>query len=256
VSFAVRQYEILGVAGVSGTGQKELFDVLVGVGEVTHGQVLFGGKDITNRSPRFIAQQGLASVPEDRIHQGLAMSFRVDENLILGLHRESRFRRGPFLAQGEISAFADELVRDFDIATPSPGRPVRTLSGGNLQKVILARELSRDPECLIVSQPSRGLDVGASEYVRRLLLAKRRRGGGILLFSEDLDELFMLADRLVVMYDGQIVGRLNPRDVSREEVGLLMCAGGETCEVGTAGFPPAEGALESHYGPGVPKNRR
>lgn len=222
VSLTLYRNEILGLAGVSGNGQRELFDVLVGARKATNGKVLLDGEDISHRSTSYIAGRGVASVPEDRIDQGLVMDFRIDENLILGLHRKVPFSRGLFLIQAAIEAFAREMIRDFDIATPTAKQTTKVLSGGNLQKVILARELSRRPKCLIVSQPTRGLDVGAMEYVHRRLVEERNRGAGILLISEDLDEIFNLATRVAVIFKGQIVGVLNAEEATPEEVGLLM----------------------------------
>jgi simple sugar transport system ATP-binding protein len=222
ISFQLHRTEILGLAGVSGNGQRELFDVLVGVRTATAGQILFDGQEVTNHSATYMARHGIASVPEDRIHQGLVMDFRVDENLILGLQRSDQFSRWSFLNQPRIESFAQEMVDDYDIATPSIRQTTKVLSGGNLQKVILARELSQEPKCLIVSQPTRGLDVGAAEYVRQRLLEQRDRGAGILLISEDLDEIFNLATRIAVIFKGQIVGILTTTEATLEAVGLLM----------------------------------
>ncbi len=188
ISLDVRTNEIVAVAGVSGNGQSELYDVLIGVRKATSGRVTLAGKALTNRSPSYIADQGVASVPEDRMRQGLVMNFRVDENLILGIQRKSPFSQGGLLNQAAIDAFARDAIAKYDIATPSARNTTRVLSGGNLQKVIMARELSQQPRCLIVSQPTRGLDVGATEYVRIRLLEERDRGAAILLISEDLDE--------------------------------------------------------------------
>jgi ABC-type uncharacterized transport system ATPase subunit len=227
ISLNVRRSEIVAVAGVSGNGQKELYDVLTGVRKATAGQVLLEGKNLTNGSPSAIASSGVASVPEDRIRQGLVMNFRIDENLMLGIQRKTPFSSGGLLNQGAINGFARDAIEAYDIATPSAKTVTRVLSGGNLQKVILARELSQKPKCLIISQPTRGLDVGATEYVRQRLLDERDRGAGILLISEDLDEVFNLATRIAVMFKGKIVGVLDADKATREEVGLLMAG----CEV-------------------------
>jgi len=227
LSLIVRRREILGLAGVSGNGQRELFDVLAGVMKATSGKIILDGTDITNHSPRYIAGQGIANVPEDRIRQGLIMDFGVDENLILGLHRTEPFSKAGFLNYKEIRSFAQELIERYEIMTPSVTQTTRVLSGGNLQKVILARELSQRPHCLIVSQPTRGLDVGATEYVRRQLLNQRDRGAGILLISEDLDEIFNLATRIAVIFKGKIVGLFDISEATLEEVGLLMAGARE-----------------------------
>lgn len=222
VSFQLREKEILGLAGVSGNGQSELFDVLVGVREATAGAVRLHGQSITNASPRQIADRGLVNVPEDRIHQGLVMDFGIDENLILGLHRKPPFSTNLFLNERAIRRFAKEMIDNFDIMTPSATQVTKVLSGGNLQKVILARELSQKPKCLVVSQPTRGLDVGAIEYVHSRLLEQRDAGAGILLISDDLDEIFNLATRIAVIFKGEIVGLMDTEKTTREEVGLLM----------------------------------
>lgn len=223
VSFDVREYEILGLAGVSGNGQSELFELLVGVREATEGTVLLRGENVTNQSPRAIMGKGVASVPEDRIKQGLVMDFRVEENLILGIHRHEPFSRGSILLdQAQISGFARKMIDSFDIATPSSTQVTRVLSGGNLQKVILAREFSIKPDFLIANQPTRGLDVGATEYVRSQLLEQRKSGAGILLISDDLDEILNLADRLAVIFKGSIMGILDAETAEIEELGLLM----------------------------------
>ena len=221
-SFQVRGGEILGLAGVSGNGQRELFDVLVGMRRATHGRVLLRGTDVTNRPPRFLLERGIGSVPEDRIEEGLVMDFRVHENLVLGLHRAAPYSRLKFLNEGRMALFAEEAVDSYSIATPSAKQVTRLLSGGNLQKVILARELSTDPVCLIANQPTRGLDVGATEYVHGRLLEQRLRGAGILLISDDLDEIFNLADRIAVILLGRMVGMLDAREATLEKVGLLM----------------------------------
>lgn len=226
VSMTLRRNEIMGLAGVSGNGQRELFEVLVGMRRATAGRACLEGEDLVNRSPRFVMERGLASVPEDRLHEGSVGEFRVDENLILGLHRQPPYAKGQFLSPAHIAAAAKESIRRFDIATPSAAQVTRTLSGGNIQKVILARELSQNPKCLVVNQPTRGLDVGATEYVHRQLLAQRQRGAGILLISEDLDEIFNLADRIAVMFKGRVVAVLDAARATLEQVGLLM-AGSE-----------------------------
>jgi simple sugar transport system ATP-binding protein len=222
ISFTLHRGEILGVAGVAGNGQKQLFDTLVGVEKAASGEILLDGEDITNRNAAFFASRGIASVPEDRIQQGLVMDFAVRENLILGLHRRGDFSRWSFLNRVKIDDFAREMVQEFDIATPSASQVTRVLSGGNLQKVILAREFSQEPKCLIVHQPTRGLDVGATEYVRRRLLEQRNRGAGVLLISEDLDEILNLSSRMAVMFQGRFVGILDAEKATREEIGLMM----------------------------------
>ncbi len=222
VSLSIRAGEILGLAGVSGNGQKELFEVLIGMRRATDGSVLLAGKDVTNRPPKFMMERGVAAVPEDRIDEGLVMDFRVQENLVLGLHRNQPYARWLFMDESKIEQFANESIQNYGIATPSAHHVTRLLSGGNLQKVILARELSRDPACLIANQPTRGLDVGATEYVHNKLLEQRKRGAATLLISEDLDEIFNLSDQIAVMFKGQIAGILDASEASLDRVGPLM----------------------------------
>ncbi|MGH2555114.1 MAG: heme ABC transporter ATP-binding protein, partial [Actinomycetota bacterium] len=174
------------------------------------------------RSPRYRMARGIATIPEDRIAEGLVADFTVEENLVLGFHRTRPYSRKLFWNGSAIESFAKESIRTFGIATPSPRQVTRVLSGGNLQKVILARELSRSPTCLIASQPTRGLDVGATEYVRGRLLEQRKRGAAIVLISEDLEEIFNLSDRIAVLSKGQIAGMLDANDASLETVGRLM----------------------------------
>jgi ABC-type uncharacterized transport system ATPase subunit len=222
VSFTLHAGEILGLAGVAGNGQRELFEVLVGVRRAQAGRVLFDGADVTNQSPRQLMRRGIAHVPDDRITEGLVMDLSVAENLILGQQRRRHYRRGPFLAPSRIQAAAGRLVADYDIATPSLHQKTKFLSGGNLQKVILARELSQQPRCLLANQPTRGLDVGVIEYIHRQLIEQRDRGMAILLISEDLDELFALANRIMVFYKGLVMGIIETRASTPEAIGLLM----------------------------------
>ena len=223
VSLEVREKEIVGIAGVSGNGQRELFEAIVGTRHVEKGKIILSGKDVTNKSPRTIADNGVAHIPDDRLEEGLVPDFTVSENLMLGLHKNRFFKyNGALLDTQELDTFAAESIRDYEIATPSARLRTRSLSGGNLQKVIIARELSVNPRVLIANQPSRGLDVGAIEYVHKRMLNQREQGTGILMFSEDLDEIITLADRILVIFKGEIVGELDANQANREEIGLLM----------------------------------
>ena len=233
LSLTVRAGEVVGLAGVSGNGQNALFDALVGVEKPSGGGIRIGGVDTAELSANRIAQLGMASVPADRIAQGLLMDFKVKENLVLGRHRSNPFSRGGVLNRGAIDGFATESIEGFDIRTPSASQSTRTLSGGNLQKVIMARELSGEPKLLVAHQPTRGLDISASEYVRRRLLEERDRGAAVLLMSEDLDEIFQLSDRIAVIYDGRIVSETTPEQADLESLGLSM-AGADTVEAGSA----------------------
>ena len=222
INLRLRQHQIIGLAGVAGNGQKELFDVIVGVRDTKSGKVVLAGEDITNLSPLSISSKGLASIPQDRIHEGLIMDFAVEDNLIMGLQRKETYRRGLLLNKQRINQFAVDSIDSYDIATPSPRQKTKVLSGGNLQKIILARELSQRPKCVIASSPTRGLDVGAMEYVHKRLVELRKEGVGILLISEDLDEIFNISDIIAIIFRGQIMGTYYVNDINIEKVGLLM----------------------------------
>jgi simple sugar transport system ATP-binding protein len=234
VSFQVRAGEILGVAGVQGNGQTELCEALIGLRPVSAGSVLLDGKDLTHASPRDRLRAGFGYVPEDRQEDGLVPDFSVAENLVLDVYDRPPFASGVGLNLNAISANAKTLVDEFDVRTPSAERPVGTLSGGNQQKVILAREMSREVRVLLASQPTRGLDVGSIEFVHRRIVSERDRGVAVLIVSSELDEIYALADRIAVMYEGKIVA-FRPPDVPVEELGLLMAGAGDDAK-------PAEAA--------------
>ncbi len=218
VSFEVRAGEIVGVAGVSGNGQTELVDVLCGMRRPSGGRVRVGGADLTGAGPERVVRSGVGRIPEDR-HAAVVAELTVAENLALEHLHE--FRRGPRLDERRLRLHAETLIERFAIRA-RPDDRAGTLSGGNLQKLVLARVLSREPSVIVVSQPTRGLDVGATEYVHGELLAQRQRGAGVLLVSEDLDELLALADRLLVLYEGRIVGEAPATEADPEWLGLLM----------------------------------
>ena len=222
VSLAVRAGEILGVAGVDGNGQTELAEALAGLRPCTAGRVRIQGCDCTGASPsRFIAA-GLGHIPQDRQHMGLVLDLSVAENLILQQHAEPPFARRATMDRGAVASHADRLMREFDVRAASPDVAVRTLSGGNQQKAILAREFSRRPAVLLAVQPTRGLDIGATQFVHERLDAARAAGAGILLVSTELDEVLALADRIAVMFEGRVVGTVDATAASRETVGLMM----------------------------------
>ncbi|MCA1588131.1 MAG: ABC transporter ATP-binding protein [Chloroflexi bacterium] len=223
VSLEVGASEILGVAGVSGNGQTELVDVLSGMRRPTAGSVKLGGVELAGADPERVMRAGVGRIPEDR-HASLVGDLSVGYNLVL--ERLDDFRSGGRIDERRVHDHAVELIERFDIRA-RPDDPVATLSGGNIQKVLLARVLSRGPRLLVVSQPTRGLDVGATEYVRSQLLARRAAGAAILLVSEDLDELFALADRLIVIYEGRIVGEMTVADADLERLGMLMAGRGK-----------------------------
>ena len=235
VSFEVKAGEILGVAGVQGNGQTELCEALIGLRPVTAGSVLLDGKDLTQATPRDRLRAGFGYVPEDRQEDGLVSDFSVAENLVLDVYDRPPFASGIALNLDAIGANAKTLVTEYDVRTPSPEQRVGALSGGNQQKVIIAREMSRDLRLLLASQPTRGLDVGSIEFVHRRIVEERDRGVAVLIVSSELDEIYALADRIAVMYEGKIVA-FRPPSVPVEELGLLMAGvGGD----GEAGEEPA-----------------
>lgn len=222
VNLEVRNGEILGVAGVSGNGQRELAEVITGLRPLTNGKVLLDGKDITGLAPNVLIERGVSYIPEERMRDGMIKEFNVAENLILREHDQQPYSRFGFFNFRAISRHSAELIRSFNVKTPSQETPVKNLSGGNIQKLLLARELSRKPRVVIASQPTRGLDIGATEYVHRRLLAQRAEGTAILLISEDLDEILTLSDRIAVIYEGQIMGEVATDQATAEQLGLLM----------------------------------
>ncbi len=226
VSFEVRAGEILGIAGVQGNGQTELVEALTGLRPPVAGHVIILGEEMTYASPRAIIEKGVAYVPEDRQRDGLVLSYPVADNLVLNTYYVPPFATGIVMHEEAILAAAEERVRQFDIRTPSVRVPVANLSGGNQQKVIVAREFSRPIRLLIASQPTRGLDVGSIEYIHNRLVAKRDEGAAVLLVSPELDEIMALADRIAVMYRGRIVATLPAAEATKEQLGLLM-AGAE-----------------------------
>ncbi len=222
VSFEVREGEILGIAGVQGNGQRELVEALTGLRHVVSGQVQLLNHDITHATPREITELGTGHVPEDRHKHGLVLTFPVRDNLVLCTYYESPFAKGVEIDEKEIEREAQKLVSEFDIRTPSTETLVGSLSGGNQQKVIVARELDRPVKLLIANQPTRGLDVGSIEFIHRRIVDARDRRTAVLLVSAELDEIMSLSDRIAVMYKGQILDTLVAEDATREQLGLLM----------------------------------
>jgi general nucleoside transport system ATP-binding protein len=222
VDLDVHSGEIVGLAGVSGNGQRELAECLAGLRKITQGTALIDGQDLTHVSLRERIAAGLAYVPEERMRDGAIREFSVEENLFLRDIDNPKFTRGIFLKFADMDAHARQLVSKFSVKTPRLDTPVKNLSGGNIQKLIMARELSRQPKVLIAAQPTRGVDIGASEYIRQRLLEQRENGVAILLISEDLDEILELSDRIAVMCEGRIVGIVKRGEATPEEIGLLM----------------------------------
>jgi ABC-type uncharacterized transport system ATPase subunit len=236
VSFTVRGGEIYAIAGVQGNGQTELTESLVGLEQPTEGTIRIGGQPIAGLSTDDILALGVGYVPEDRLHDGLVGSFPVTHNLVLDMYDDPRFARHGSLDLDEIERNAHQQVQTFDIRPTDPGVPASTLSGGNQQKVVLARELSRPLRVLIVAQPTRGLDVGSMEFVHRRIVEERDRGAAVVLVSTELDEVLGLADRIAVMYQGRIAGEV-PAGTSAEEIGLLMAGHTEDEQPGPAAVP-------------------
>jgi simple sugar transport system ATP-binding protein len=214
--------EVLGVAGVQGNGQTELVEAVTGMRAPQEGQILLLGKDITHATPRQITETGAAHVPEDRQRDGLVLSYPVADNLVLNTYYHEPFAKGVVLQEEGILENADRLIAEFDIRTPNALTPAGSLSGGNQQKVIIAREFTRPIRLLVASQPTRGLDVGSVEYIHGRILEKRNNGCAVLLVSSELDEILALSDRIAVMYRGKIIDILPAESVTKEEVGLLM----------------------------------
>ena len=222
VSFEVMEGEVLGIAGVQGNGQTELVEAITGLRLSTSGKIVITDEDLTNSTPRQITEQGVAHVPEDRQKDGLVLPFPVADNLILNTYYQAPFSKGVVLQADKILENANQLIKDFDIRTPGAMTKAGALSGGNQQKVIVAREFSRPIKLLVASQPTRGLDVGSIEYIHRRIIEKRDQGTAILLVSTELDEIMGLSDRIAVMYRGKIVDVMPAQAVTKEQVGLLM----------------------------------
>lgn len=221
VSLDVHGGEIVGIAGVAGNGQRELVETLIGLREAAGGKVFLNGRDVTRSSPRERMDLGLACVPGERL-TALIPNLSVAENLILKCYRRPPVARGPFLDRGAIASFADRLIAEYEIMTPSRKVPLRLLSGGNIQRALLAREISCQPSVLIAAHPTSGLDVGATETIWQLLLEQRQRGVAVLLVSEDLEEILTLSDRMAVIFEGVIMGVLATAQADLEEIGLMM----------------------------------
>jgi general nucleoside transport system ATP-binding protein len=226
LSLTVRHGEIVGICGVEGNGQTELVEALAGLRKPDAGRITLDGVEITGRNPDDIRQAGLSYIPEDRHGRGLVLPFTLTENVLLGNTGHEPFSTGGRIDYAATERLTAELMQTFDVRAPSPDTPAGALSGGNQQKLIIARELHRQPQVILAVQPTRGLDVGAIEFVHRQLVAERDRGRGVLLISFDLDEIIDLSDRILVIFDGQIVGEFPGGNVSRTDLGLLM--GGKT----------------------------
>ncbi|MDA8442654.1 MAG: ABC transporter ATP-binding protein [Peptococcaceae bacterium] len=222
ISLEVRRGEILGIAGVDGNGQSELVDVVAGLRKATAGHIKLLRKDITNASPRKVIAASISHIPEDRHLRGLVLDFTIEENMVLETYYQAEFANGIILNNKQIQMHAKRLIQEFDVRPPDQKTLARSLSGGNQQKVIIAREVDRDPNLLIAAQPTRGLDVGAIEFVHRRLVEQRDKGKAVLLVSLDLDEIMDLSDRIAVIYEGNIVGIVAAEDADEAMLGFMM----------------------------------
>jgi len=231
VSFSVKQGEIFGIAGVAGNGQRELVEAIMGLRKVIDGKIFIEGKDLTNHSTKEIIKNGVGYIPEERTTRGVAMDLTISENAVLGLHHAPSFldkwflpfeKAKFFLNYQSINQYTEKLISEFNIKTPSKETLARNLSGGNIQRLILARVLSQKPSILICVQPTRGLDIKATEFVHSKLLEQRKRGSAIILVSMDLDEILSLSDRIAVMYNGEVMGIVSAEKTTPEEIGLMM----------------------------------
>ena len=222
VSLELCSGEILGVAGVSGNGQRELAETITGLRKATGGRVILEGEDVTGFAPGDLTNRMLSYIPEERMRDGMIKNFTVAENMVLREHHKQPFSRSGFLNLRGIGSHSDALIKKFRVKTPSRDTLAKNLSGGNIQKIVLAREFSRNPRVILAAQPTRGLDIGATEYVREQLLEQRRKGVAVMLISEDLDEILALSDRIAVIYEGQIMDIVPREKATPEKLGLLM----------------------------------
>ncbi len=225
VSVDVRAGEIVGIAGIEGNGQTEFIESLAGLLPVTSGSVTLNGRDVTNANARLRKELGVAHIPEDRHRRGLLLESDLGENSILGVHYREPIAASGFISSAAVSSRVGEIIRNFDVRPPNPDQLAHALSGGNQQKLIIGREFELNPKLLLVSQPTRGVDIGAIEFIHRKLIELRDSGSAVLLVSAELEEVTALADRLLVIREGEFVGEVDPKTTSAEEIGLLMTGG-------------------------------
>ncbi|MGH9947319.1 MAG: ABC transporter ATP-binding protein [Pyrinomonadaceae bacterium] len=225
ISFSVRSGEIVGIAGIEGNGQSELIEALAGLIQPKSGRIEFEGKDVTSLNARRLKELGIAHIPEDRHKRGLLLNSDLSENSILGVHYRPPVAASGMLSSASISKRVNEIIENFDVRPRNPENTAKSLSGGNQQKLIIGREFELDPKLLLVSQPTRGVDIGAIEFIHRKLIELRDKGRAVLLVSAELEEVTALADRLLVIREGKIVGEVDPKTTSVEEIGLMMTGG-------------------------------
>ena len=231
LDLTIRAGEIVGIAGVDGNGQTELLEAITGLRKSESGSILLNGKEIRNFSPRKVTESGVGHIPQDRHKHGLVLDFPIGENMVLQTYYQKPYSNGGILNYKEIYKKAKGLIAEFDVRTPSEFTPARALSGGNQQKAIIGREVDRNPDLLIAAQPTRGLDVGAIEFIHKRLIEQRDNGKAVLLLSFELDEVMNVSDRIAVIYEGQIVAIVDPKETTEQELGLLM-AGSKRKEAG------------------------
>jgi general nucleoside transport system ATP-binding protein len=225
LNLTVRAGEIVGIAGVDGNGQTELIEAITGLRKVKSGSIYLNGNDITNLPTRKITEMGVGHIPQDRHKHGLVLDFTIGENIVLQTYYKEPFSKSGILNYQKIYDKAKKLIQEYDVRTPSEITPARALSGGNQQKAIIAREVDRSPDLLIAAQPTRGLDVGAIEFIHKKLIEERDKGKAVLLVSLELDEVMNVSDRIAVIYEGKIVGVVDPKTTDEQELGLLMAGG-------------------------------
>ncbi|HWJ78118.1 MAG TPA: ABC transporter ATP-binding protein [Niallia sp.] len=227
----VRAGEIVGIAGVDGNGQSELIEAITGLIKTNNGSITLNGKELSVLTPRKITESGIGHIPQDRHKHGLVLDFSIGQNMALQSYYKPPFSKNGFLNQKVIDKKASELIEEFDVRTPSMHTPARALSGGNQQKAIIGREVDRNPDLLIAAQPTRGLDVGAIEFIHKRLIEQRDKGKAVLLISFELEEILNVSDRIAVIFDGKIIAIVNPKETTEQELGLLM-AGSKAKKVG------------------------
>lgn len=225
IHLEVRAGEIVGIAGVDGNGQSELIEAITGLRKVSSGTITLNNQNLTNQSPRTIIEAGVSHIPEDRHKRGLVLDFSVGENMVLETYYKEPFSKGGLVDYNAVFSYAKKLIDEYDVRTPSEHTLARALSGGNQQKAIIAREIDKDPKLLIAAQPTRGVDVGAIEFIHKRLIEQRDQGKAILLVSFELEEVMQLSDRIAVIYEGKLVAIVNPKETTEQELGFLMAGG-------------------------------
>lgn len=223
VSLSVKSGEILGVAGIEGNGQSELIEALAGMRKIESGKVLFDNKDATNSTPKAIRDLGVAHIPEDRLVTGVSKESSIEDNILMGSQHSEKFaKKGIHMKENAIKSYAKELIAKFDVRTASEEVAIGSLSGGNMQKVVIAREFSFNTPILLISQPTRGVDIGAIEFIHEQIIKKRNEGCAIILVSAELDEIFRLSDRMITLYEGEITGEFKQGEITKQEIGYYM----------------------------------